>query len=81
MGLNSLVPTDRTRSSGHALEPRRFHLNMEQSNLPVRVPGPWNGMLRDLVESPSLKRFKAHLDVAILGNLHCMDTALAEGLD
>jgi len=39
-----------------------FHLNMRKNFFPLRVMEPWNRLPREVVESPSLKTFKTHLD-------------------
>jgi len=57
----SVVPSDRTRGSGHKLKQRKFQLNMRKNFFPLRVTEYWNRMPGGIVDSPSLEIFKPHL--------------------
>jgi len=64
-----VLPSDRTKGSGHKLEHSKFHLNNRKKFFTVRVIELWHRMPREFVESPSLEIFKTLLD-AFLCNLH-----------
>ena len=57
-----VVCSNRSKSNGLKLEHRKFGTNIWKNFVMLRVTEHWNGLPREVVESPTMEIFKTHLD-------------------
>lgn len=72
-----VLPGDRTRAQGLNLHQWRFKLDVRKNFLVDKVVQHWKNLPRKVVQTPSLKTFKRHVDV-VFGMCFSGDLGSAE---